>query len=70
MQNNDSEDLRVARSLYNARFSESSLVAWTLSPCWTMVDPTNYKVRGLRTIAHSTRPLFVEACSGEIKVAK
>jgi hypothetical protein len=64
--NDDSKDLRAARSAYNARKSDSSLVAWVCSPEWTMVPDTSSDARGSRTIAHSTRPLYTEVCAGEI----
>lgn len=32
--NDDSRDVREARSRYNARRTESSLIAWVCSPQW------------------------------------
>ncbi len=65
--NTDEQDLRIARNrccYYTAQ--GSSIVAWTLSPQWTMVGDRE-KTRGTVYIAGSTRALHTEVCSGEIK---
>lgn len=37
--NDDSQDLRIARSRWNARKTDSSLIAWVCSPEWTQPMP-------------------------------
>ncbi len=44
----DETDIRTARSRYNARRTESSLVAWICSPEWTKVSSNPSGMRGMR----------------------
>ena len=40
--NDDKRDLQSARSAYNARKTESSIIAWVCSSEWTEVDRSEY----------------------------
>lgn len=61
----DASDIATARAQWSARKSDSPLVAWTLSPEWTIVGPTE-RTQGTVLLCGSTRPLYVSECSGEI----
>lgn len=65
----DEESIRDARSAYNARKTESTLIAWICSPEWTTArveHPRDRYYRGAvyRTDRRSAR--LMDECSGEI----
>jgi len=61
--NTDAKDLAQARARWNARKSSSSIIAWTLSPVWTMVSLTQ-RYRGYRN------GIQADAFHGEITNAR
>ena len=62
----DESDIRAARSAYNARKSESSLIAWICSPEWT--SAIGYDLPGNRGSVKGRSSYGVEhSASGEIQ---
>lgn len=60
----DFQDIIEARSRYNARKTESSLVAWICSEGWTTA-PCTYPARG-SAVTTTKGEVYEDAISGEI----